>query len=248
MVAQSHAKPLALLLTRPEAQAADFADDLVARFGDQLHLIKTPLLAPRFYAPALPTGPFAALILTSQTGVAAYLRLGDATQNLPKGVHCVGEITATAARNAGLNPLGVASDAKGLINDIVAQNPAGRLLHLRGRDARGDVAKNLNNAGIDTETAIVYVQDEQPLTAQAADVLRSASPVLIPLFSPRTARIFASEMVRIRGISPLYVIAMSAEIALEAARLSTQIKVAARPDASAMRDALAMLLADMQRA
>lgn len=248
MVAQSHAKPLALLLTRPEVQGADFANALARRFGSQLHLIKTPLLAPRFYAPPLPAGPFAALILTSKTGVTAYLRLGDVTKDLPKDAYCVGESTATAAREAGLNAVRVAPDAKDLIREIIAQTPAGRLLHLRGRDARGDVAENLKNAGIDTNTAVLYAQEEHPLTDQATAVLRLKSPVLVPLFSPRTASIFSSEVARVRGVSPLFIIAMSGEIALEAARLSTQIKVTARPDATAMLATLALILADMQRA
>ena len=237
-----------LLLTRPEAQGAGFADEVAARFGSRIRLIKTPLLAPRFYAPTLPAGKFSALIVTSKTGVEAYSRLSGDFPDLPKTVYCVGESTAALALAAGLKPLCAAPDANHLIQQIIRLQPTGPLLHLRGRDARGDVAKHLDNAGIETEVAVVYAQEGLPLTADAERVLRAASPVLVPLFSPRTASIFASEMVRIGGISPLFLATMSGEVALEAGALSAQIKVAMRPDSTAMCDTLALLLADMQRA
>ena len=248
MVAQSHAQPIPILLLRPKAQGADFADDLIVQFGSQLTLIESPLLAPRFFSPQMPAGPFAALILTSKTGVSAYLNLGAAVRDLPKSVYCVGESTAIAASLAGLFPICAAPNAKALIQDIAGCALQGRLLHLRGRDARGDVARNLQNAGIDTESVIVYAQEMHPLTIEAQTVLQQTSPVLVPLFSPRTAQIFAAEMGRISGISPLFVAAMSGDVALEARGLTAQVKVAHRPDAAAMRDALALLLVDVRRA
>jgi uroporphyrinogen-III synthase len=248
MVTQSRAKPVPLLLTRPETQGASFADDLRARFGDQVRVVKTPLMAPRFFAPTLSDGPYAALIITSQTGVEAYLRLGGATQGLPRKVFCVGERTANSARDAQLMPVLVAQDAADLIGQINALRPTGKLLHLRGRDARGDVRNHLNSAGIDTEQAVVYAQEQQPLTPDAVSVLQEADAVLVPLFSPRTAAIFAAEVRRIGGISGLFVAAISGEVALELTAISPQVRVAVKPDAAAMLDALALLLVDTGRA
>jgi uroporphyrinogen-III synthase len=248
MVTQSRAKPVPLLLTRPGAQGASFADDLRARFGDQLRVINTPLMAPRFFAPALPAGPFVALIITSQTGVEAYARLGKTTQGLPREVFCVGQRTASAAMDAQLSPVLVAQDAADLIGQIKALRPDGKLLHLRGRDARGDVRYHLNSAGIDTDEAVIYRQEQQPLTPQAGAVLHEASAVLAPLFSARTAAIFAAEVQRIGGISPLFVAAISGEVALELTAISPQVKVASTPDAASMLDAVALLLVDIGRA
>jgi uroporphyrinogen-III synthase len=248
MVTQSRAKPVPLLLTRPEAQGASFADDLRARFADQVRVVKTPLMAPRFFAPALPGGPYTALIITSQTGVEAYVRLGAATAGLPREVYCVGERTAAAARDAQLSPVLLAQDAADLIDQIKALRPTGKLLHLRGRDARGDVRHHLNSAGIDTDEAVVYAQAQQPLTPDAVSVLRDKDAVIVPLFSPRTAAIFAAEVRRIGGFSPLFVAAISGEVALELAVISPQVRVAMKPDAAAMLDALTLLLVDIGRA
>lgn len=248
MVTQSRAEPVPLLLTRPEVQGADLLRDLDARFGPQFRIIRTPLLAPRFYAPVLPDGPFAALILTSQTGVEGYLRLGAQSDVLPRKVFCVGARTASAARAAQLHPLVVTEDAASLIQQIIAMKPAGTLLHLRGRETRGNIRFLLDSSGIDTAEAIIYAQDQQVLTAEAVVALHAAAPVIAPLFSPRTATILAGEVARIGGISPLFVAAMSGEVALEAGAFATQIKIAVRPDAAAMLDVLAMLLVEMKRA
>lgn len=237
-----------LLLTRPEPQAADFARQLRARFGAQVRIIKTPLLAPRFYAPYLPAGPFAGLILTSQTGVAAYLRLGDAVQGLPRDVYCVGSRTADAARGAQLRPISIAQDAASLTAQIKALPPQGALLHLRGRETRGDITNQLILAGIETIDAEIYAQEKQDLTDEAQEVLQNIHPVLVPLFSPRTATIFTMELTRTGSVSSLLVAAMSEDVARDMRRIATRIIVAGRPDADAMLDSLAQFLAEVQRA
>lgn len=248
MPAQSRANPVPLLLTRPDPQATDFARALQARFGAQLQVIRTPLLAPHFYAPVLPKRKFAGLILTSQTGVVAFQRLGDATMDLPRAVYCVGLRTADSARQAGLHPIITEQDAASLIRQIKANPPPGALLHLRGREARGNIENSLINAGIDTFDCIVYAQEQRGLVPEAKAVLHRPFPVLIPLFSPRTAAIFAAELAQATAISPLFVAAMSGEVALEMRPKPTKIRIAGTPDAAQMLVTVALLLADMQRA
>lgn len=248
MPTQSRASPVPLLLTRPEPQAADFARQAQAQFGDKVRIIVTPVLAPRFYAPVLPGGPFAGLILTSQTGVAAYLRLGAAKEGLPRDVYCVGLRTADAARAAGLRAIAIAPDAAGLTDQIKAAGPTGALLHLRGREVRGNIVGHLNSAGIDTKEAVIYAQEQQTLATEAEAALQDRRPVLVPLFSPRSAAVFASELARIEGISPLFVAAMSSEVATALGTKPARIRIAGTPDADAMLVTLTLLFADMQRA
>jgi uroporphyrinogen-III synthase len=248
MVTQSRVHPVPLLLTRPKAQSAHFATAVSKQFGDQLRLVDSPLLAPRFFAPALPDLPFFALIITSKTGIEGYRQLGSVNWSLPKVVFCVGRSTGAAARRLGLKPLIEANDAADLIHQIIALRPPGPLLHLRGRDARGDVAGNLNNAGIDTKNVVIYAQDAQPFTQEAIAFLQRPEPVIVPLFSPRTAHIFTSEMKKCHGISPLLIVALSKEIALEATVQAAQIRIAKTPDAEAVLAALTDLLNDLRAA
>ena len=247
MVTQSRAQPVPLLLTRPEVQGADFAARLSSQFGDRVAIIKTPLLKPRFFAPILPQGRFSAMILTSQTGVEGYVRLGLA-YHLPKEVFCVGEHTASAARAALLFPVAVAKDAASLIAQISALKPKGALLHLRGRETRGDICSLLISAGIETIEAVIYGQDPLPLSDAATKILDGNPAVLVPLFSPRTAALFTAGLARIAVNSPLLVAAMSNEVALAACALGAQIKVAKQPDAAAMIDVIALFLTELQRA
>ena len=244
MSTQSRVRTTPLLLTRPKEQGAGFAAAIAGQFGEKLRLIDSPLLAPRFFAPTFPSLPYSAIILTSKTGVEGYRRLGEVKSSLPKLVFCVGQSTADAARSQGLQPSIEAINAADLITQITHLRPDGPLLHLRGQDSRGDVAGNLNSAGIDTKSAIVYVQDPQPFTQEAVAVLQQSAPVIVPLFSPRTARIFTSELKRCCGISPLLIVALSKEVASEATSLAAQIKIAATPDADAVLDALSDLLSD----
>lgn len=248
MVTQSRSQPVPLLLTRPAEQGRNFSLCLTQRFGDRICLIDTPLLAPRFFDIVLPEGPFAALVLTSQTGVDAFARLGGAMSALPKDVYCVGHQTARHALAVGLRPVIVEPDSAALIARIKLQRPLGKLLHLRGQDARGEVAKNLNIAGIDTVETATYAQLAQTLTPAAEAALVGQMPVVVPLFSPRTALIFATEMARIKGISPLWIAAISGAVALEVATLGAQVSQATSPDAPAMAAVIATILDDVNRA
>ena len=82
-----------ILLTRPLAQSQRFA----AMVGGA---VIAPLMVPEFLSPPLPTRDFAAVVLTSETGVEAARRISAAGAPLPKRAFCVGDRTAKAAQAA----------------------------------------------------------------------------------------------------------------------------------------------------
>ncbi|MCW1918968.1 uroporphyrinogen-III synthase [Rhodobacter sp. KR11] len=219
-------RPL-ILLTRPEAQSQRFARDL------GLPCLISPLIAPRFLHPEIPA--HRALILTSETGALAARGLP------PCRAYCVGDQTAATARALGFDAVSAQGDAKALIA-LILTDPVAPLLHLRGCEARGDIAARLTAAGLPTAEALAYAQEERPLTAEAIAALRGTAPVLVPLFSPRSATLLAAELARIGATAPLRVVAMSQAVA-EAARaldsraLDPEPRIAARPDALSMREA-----------
>ena len=240
MSLQSRALPL--LLTRPAAQGERFAADLVARFGPRLQIIPAPLMLPEFRSPDWPDLPYACLILTSETGVLAAQRLRDAGRALPRRAVCVGDRTAQTARAAGFDATSAHGDAEALLALILASGDPGPFLHLRGAEARGDIAPRLAARGIPAHAAVVYAQNPQPLTAQAQSVLNGSDPVLLPLFSPRSARLVV-ETVRITA--PLWIAALSHNVAQAAAPLlPARLVTADHPDADGMIAAIAALLAD----
>ena len=230
MVPQS--RPMPLLLTRPAEQSERFAAMVAARMPGQFDPILTPLMAPAFLSPDIPDLPWSSVIFTSETGVEAALRLAKPGQIFPRRAWCVGDRTTDVARSAGFDAVSAQGDAEALIALVLASHDQGPLLHLRGRDARGDIAPRLAAQGRPAHGAIVYAQDPQPLTPAARIALDGSTPVVVPLFSPRSAALFAGQG---PFSAPLCITAISEATARAAASLAPhRISVAERPDAEAM--------------
>ena len=233
----------AILLTRPLPQSVRFAAALTQRFGAALHIVISPLIAPVFFAGPVPNRPFTALILTSETGVVAAQRIMAQGATLPRRAYCVGHHTARCAADAGLDAVSAAGDATALVALIGAQNLSGPLLHICGRDMRGEVAARLISAGIETLEQVAYAQDPVELTAEAVAHLTGRGRVAVPLFSPRTATLLVAECARIGLTAPLSVIAMSRDVAEAAAPLPAKTRATAlAPTGEAMLTAIAALL------
>lgn len=230
-----------ILLTRPAAQGERFAAELRRTLGADIRIVHAPVMAPRFRVPALPGGRFAAVIFTSETGVAATAAAAFGPR-LPSCAWCVGRRTAAAAAAAGFTPLAAATDADALLVAIREAGESGPLLHLKGRDSRGDLAARLTASGCATDEAVVYAQEPVPLTDAARALLAGDAPVILPVFSPRTAALIA----RAAGQelrAPCLVAALSPAVAeAAAASLSpARIVTAATPDAAGMHAAIAQL-------
>jgi uroporphyrinogen-III synthase len=108
------------------------------------------------------------------------------------------------------------------------------------------LATQLSNAGLATDEAIIYRQCGLPLTAGAQQILCGTDPVIVPLFSPRSAQRFRAEFIRARGTAPIYVIALSKAVATEMSGINmADLVVAEQPKAMAMEKALNNLVATL---
>lgn len=232
------------LLTRPTPQSDRFADQIRARFGPQARVITSPVLEPEYLDADLPADlakNLTGLIFTSETGVAALARIWPAAA---LSAWCVGDRTAEAARRAGHAARSASGDAANLVAAILADPPAGKLLHARGADSRGEVAARLTAAGLPTVEVTVYAQRPQPLSDAALHLLASPAPVFVPLFSPRSAILFAAARAQVLQPAPLWVAALSPAVAETAATLKPErMAIAARPDAAGLLDAIEALIA-----
>lgn len=231
-----------LLLTRPLPEAERFAREVTARLTLRPDVILSPLLEIVPLEVEAPPG-MVGLILTSANGAQAAARIG-----LPRGLPawCVGARTAAAAAVAGFvaRPGGGAADA--LVSRVLAEWPAGPLLHLRGRHARGDVAARLNAGGIETVEQVIYEQRAHPLSAAAMAALQGTVTVIAPVFSPRSAALLAMAG---PARAPLVIAAISLAAAEAVGPLgATRTDIAEHPDGAAMATLTCRLLEETTQA
>ena len=225
--------PPTLLITRPAPAAQRFADQVRAELGCAVPVVISPLMRiePCGTLPAL--DGITTLIFTSRNGVAAYARASDR-----RDIACytVGDATATLARSEGLRATSCGGNADHLVARMRADKVQGPCLHIRGQHGVGDIAACLTAAGIATTEAVLYRQEAQPLTEAARALMQREAPVIIPLFSPRSARLMFEEL---DGKAPLFVAAMSQAVAaaIPADTLESLI-VAQAPNAAAMIEAV----------
>lgn len=175
-----------IVVTRPAEQAADFASALIAAHGGPLPLLIAPLMEIAPVHPAAPVGAPDHLIFTSANGVAQAVRLG-----LPRHATawCVGDRTAKAALAAGFNARSAAGNSDALIDLIRSTRPVGRLLHLHGEAVAGTIVAALRAAGFDADGLVVYTQAPVAPVPALLKALQGADDLVIPLFSPRSARL-----------------------------------------------------------
>ncbi|WP_410217124.1 uroporphyrinogen-III synthase [Paracoccus sp. (in: a-proteobacteria)] len=141
---------------------------------------------------------------------------------------CVGGRTAQAAHEAGYAVMQGNGFAESLL-PLIAASPV-PLLHPQGQH----VAHRLPVPGV-----VVYDQLPQPLTATAQALLAEKAPVVVPVFSPRSARLLSAQAGQAQA--PLWLAAIS-----EAARAAWNAPcareiVAAEPSVQAMHRAIAQI-------
>jgi uroporphyrinogen-III synthase len=215
----------AILLTRPEAASAHYAERLRALLG-AVEIVCAPLLRIDFRPASIPEGQ---PVFTSRNGVEAFLH----AKGQPGGpCWCVGEATAEAAAAAGFQPKTAEGDANSLVAMMLQSAERGPFVHMRGVHARGALAERLRAGGCAVEEVVLYDQQVQELTPEALTLLKRETPVIVPLFSPRTAAQFAAVQ---SGQAPLYVVAMSAAVAEALGQMPlSALAIAQAPSAAAM--------------
>ncbi|MEZ5798678.1 MAG: uroporphyrinogen-III synthase [Paracoccaceae bacterium] len=186
--------PVPVLITRPQPQADRLAQALDSAMPGKVRPVLAPLMRAVFLPVDLPPGRFDALILTSETGAEAAGRLRAAGAVLPDTLFCVGPRTARAALAHGFQPKAPAMTAKDLLQRLVLTGGAGRMLYLHGRDVSSPLADRLAQAGIPAEARAVYAQEPLALPPQALALLQQPGPVVVPLYSPRSARLFQAAL------------------------------------------------------
>lgn len=202
-------------------------------------MVLSPLTEIRFSDAAIPLEGCDAVVFTSGNAVTGFARLCP-RRDLP--ALCVGARTAEMARTAGFDTRTGPGDAAALSAWIAGEIHPRRIAYPRGEEVAFDLEKSLESGGIETVSAIVYAQVSRPADAPLRHALARTEPLLLPLFSPASARRAVAEMAGAQA--PLLVAAMSARVAEAARPLAPEaMRIARQPDTGGMHDALAALIA-----
>jgi len=213
-------------MTRPLASSQTFVASLPQEVAKRVMPVISPLLQIEERKGAIPLTDTDVAIFTSMYGV----------QFAPKGsgrtAYCVGPGTTQAAKKAGWKAVNAGGNADALVSTIKVQKPQGQLVHMSGHHTRGNVAARLNAAGLNAKTVTLYDQMQIPLTKKASDLLLGDLPVLIPLFSPRTAAQFVTVAPDTRNT---VLVALSEAVAQEVDGFAPdRLYIAKEPNAKAM--------------
>lgn len=230
--------PFSILIIRPQEAAKRFAAQLHARLGQAIETVISPLMSAEFFPITLPEQSFNALILTSETGALA----AGSLKGLPKLAFCVGDRTADAARQMGFNPISAAGAAGDLAALIASQPDMGPMIYLHGEDRAADIAALLPQRQI--TSIVAYRQIAQTLSAEALALLGQEKAVILPIMSPRSARLFAKEWAQADVKSYIFPVAISKNTrnALPDP-LAKLCQVAQHPDAASVIRAIEELIA-----
>lgn len=216
-----------LLLTRPEPQSRAFLEQCEGRAGRTLPSVISPVLRIEPTGVSLDLDRFDTVIFTSANAARCLAQNVDLSG---RRTVTVGARTAEEARKLGAHATSLGEDANSFVE--AAGKIEGRVVLCRGVHARGDIAKRLAERGVLVEEAVIYDQIEQSLSPSAKSLLRGGAPVLVPLFSPRSAAILAKQA---EAKAPLVVIAMSRNVAAEW-RGPGRVLVAVSPTSDSMCD------------
>ena len=178
-----------IILTRPVEDAALLAKKL-------RELGHMPIIAPLLKIEARPNVSFPpkryqAICLTSSNAIRVLGNI-DAIQNIP--LFAVGQQSEQMAKDKGFLKVSAhGGDVIGLHKFIIGHlNPQdGVLLYLSGAETSGDLQGRLQGSGFEVDRIITYEAVRSSL-ADFSDEIQSAEAAL--LYSPRTAKLWASEI------------------------------------------------------
>lgn len=220
-----------ILITRPEPSGAAFAKQLQKVIGPASKIVLSPVLKIEPCGTLPDLAAVRHLVFSSRHGVQAFARHSN-RRDIP--AYAVGEATAKACRDIGLSVTACGGDVRQMMKRILADALPGLFLHVRGEYTAGNLARDLTVAGVKTSEAVIYRQHAVGLSGQAKECLQQTTPVILPLFSPRSARLALSGVL---VKAPLFVAAISENTAQEVPPgVAQDVVVADEPTAIAMMD------------
>ncbi len=182
-----------ILVTRPQIDAAPLAGLLEGRGHDVMIM---PLLDICFFDFTVDPAGFRAVLATSANGIRALQGCANFNRIRALPLYAVGPASAAAGRAAGFSHIEIAGgdvDALGAYITAHLDAGGGKLLHVSGKAAAGDLQGLLAARGFDIERIIGYeAVKAQKFSDESLAAFSNGEIDAVMLYSPRTAKIFTA--------------------------------------------------------
>jgi uroporphyrinogen-III synthase len=206
MTDNPHDQAAMILLTRPQSGSESFCAALRAQIP-KAEILTSPLIAIKYICAPLNLTAYGGIVFTSVHGV-EFFKDHDVPENMP--CFAVGSRTAQAASDAGFLVANSDGDSAALVKMILSHPNLGQLLHVHGEHTLGEVAKQLTQNGYPCESMVVYAQTARPLSSRVIEAVQGGGPLILPLFSRRTAILLLEQITPTAGS---HIVAMSKSVA-----------------------------------
>ena len=175
------------------------------------------------------------LIFTSANG----LRAAKKHNLMNKKCFVVGANTKKIAVSFGYDVLGFSKDQENLLKLIKSMKPTESMVHIRGKHTIGNLCEALKRNQFSCLDIIGYNQVPLKIKKQNLQKIHSGRPVILPIFSSRSAELLQSNL----DLTGFNVIAISEAVA----KIVTGVKlgelvISKKPDLSSMQEATLAIL------
>ena len=175
------------------------------------------------------------LIFTSANG----LRAAKKHNLINKKCFVVGENTKKIAVSFGYDVLGFSKDQENLLKLIKSKKPTESMVHIRGKHTVGNLCDALKRNQFSCLDIIGYNQEPLKIKKQNLQKIHSGRPVILPIFSSRSAELLQSNL----DLTGFNVIAISEAVAkiITGVELG-ELVISKKPDLNSMQEATLAIL------
>ena len=175
------------------------------------------------------------LIFTSANG----LRAAKKHNLINKKCFVVGANTKKIAVSFGYDVLGVSKDQENLLKLIKSKKPTESMVHIRGKHTVGNLCDALKRNQFSCLDIIGYNQEPLKIKKQNLQKIHSGRPVVLPIFSSRSAELLQSNL----DLTGFNVIAISEAVAKIVTGVELgELVISKKPDLNSMQEATLAIL------
>ena len=223
-----------LLLTRP----LDGNERFCLKIKDLLYsceILDNPIQKIDFLPSLSKVNKNSVLIFTSANG----LRAAKKHNLINKKCFVVGANTKKIAVTFGYDVLGFSKDQENLLKLIKSKKPTESMVHIRGKHTVGNLCDALKRNQFSCLDIIGYNQEPLKIKKQNLQKIHSGRPVILPIFSSRSAELLQSNL----DLTGFNVIAISEAVAKIVTGVELgELVISKKPDLNSMQEATLAIL------